>query len=129
LDCINSVKDFVIANFNNAQIKDAHHYMLEYQIPMEGLLLSEVFRKLEILCKTDTIEDYSVSQTTLDQIFVSFARSQVEAVHVLDGENSLEEENSDTAPPHTTLPDGVPTVELAGGSNRTDPCGGRRRSS
>ena len=42
--------------------------MLEYQIPMTNLLLSEVFHKLEILRQTNTIEDYSVTQTTLDQV-------------------------------------------------------------
>ena len=42
--------------------------MLEYAIPLQGLLLSEVFSKLEILRATDTIFDYSVTQTTLDQV-------------------------------------------------------------
>ena len=42
--------------------------MLEYQIPTEDLNLSQVFHKLEILRKTGSIEDYSVSQTTLDQV-------------------------------------------------------------
>lgn len=42
--------------------------MLEYQIPTTNLSLSQVFQKLEILRKTDTIEDYSVTQTTLDQV-------------------------------------------------------------
>jgi len=54
--------------------------MLEYAIPLKGLLLSEVFSKLEMLRATGTIFDYSIIQTTLDQIFVHFARQQTEGV-------------------------------------------------
>ena len=44
--------------------------MLEYQVPTENLLLSQVFHKLELLRKTNSIEDYSVTQTTLDQVII-----------------------------------------------------------
>ena len=44
--------------------------MLEYAIPLKGLFLSEVFSKLEILRATGTIFDYSIIQTTLDQVGV-----------------------------------------------------------
>ena len=42
--------------------------MLEYQVPTEDLKLSQVFHKLEMLRKTGSIDDYSVTQTTLDQV-------------------------------------------------------------
>ena len=50
--------------------QDRHYYMLEYQVPTENLLLSQVFHKLELLRKTNSIEDYSVTQTTLDQVII-----------------------------------------------------------
>lgn len=49
-------------------LQDRHLYMLEYQVPTEDLKLSQVFHKLETLRKTGTIDDYSVTQTTLDQV-------------------------------------------------------------
>jgi len=80
LEELESVGDFMTANFPDSSLKDQHHNMLEFAIPLKGLLLSEVFTKLEILRATDTIFDYSVTQTTLDQIFVHFARQQTEGV-------------------------------------------------
>ena len=50
--------------------QDRHYYMLEYQVPTENLLLCQVFHKLELLRKTNSIEDYSVTQTTLDQVII-----------------------------------------------------------
>jgi len=80
LNLVNNVQDFITANFNEAVLKDRHLHMLEYQVPTDDLQLSQVFHKLEMLRKTGSIDDYSVTQTTLDQIFVNFARNQVESV-------------------------------------------------
>eukprot|EP00794_Sanderia_malayensis_P008047 gene8047-8909_t len=82
LEELTSVDNFMKANFPSSVLKDQHHYMLEYQAPSLNLLLSEVFAKLEILRSTNTITDYSVTQTTLDQIFVNFARKQTEGVEL-----------------------------------------------
>ena len=43
-------------------------YMLEYHIPTRNLQLSEIFMKLETLKSSQVIDDYSVTQTTLDQV-------------------------------------------------------------
>lgn len=44
--------------------------MLEYQLPSRGLSVANVFGQLEANRKIFNIEDYSVSQTTLDQVHV-----------------------------------------------------------
>ena len=49
-------------------LQDKHHNQLEYQFPSQGLVLSKVFGHLEANRKIFDIEDYSVSQTTLDQV-------------------------------------------------------------
>jgi len=85
---VNIVQDYIEANFKDVKLKDRHHYMLEYQVPKANLLLSTVFVKLEFLRKTGSIEDYSVTQTTLDQIFVNFARNQTESVEYEDTESA-----------------------------------------
>jgi hypothetical protein len=42
--------------------------MLEYQLPSKGLSVSKMFGQIEANRNIFNIEDYSVSQTTLDQV-------------------------------------------------------------
>jgi ABC-type multidrug transport system ATPase subunit len=46
-----------------------------------SLTISSVFEFMEILHKEMKIEDYSVGYPTLDQIFIRFAKNQVDAHH------------------------------------------------
>ena len=64
---------FWMSHFLKLLSQDRHLHMLEYQVSTASLVLSQVFHKLEILRKTGSIEDYSVTQTTLDQVgFICF---------------------------------------------------------
>lgn len=66
---INSISLFFISFFVYFYLlQDKHHNQLEYQFPSQGLVLSKVFGHLEANRKIFDIEDYSVSQTTLDQV-------------------------------------------------------------
>lgn len=50
-------------------------YMLEYELPQEaGYKLSTIFSSLQSL--GDYLEDFSVSQTTLEQVFLKLAREK-----------------------------------------------------
>ncbi len=51
-----------------------------YQLPVNGTSLALVFDQIEAHRAVLNITDYSISQTTLEQIFVEIARKQV---HVL----------------------------------------------
>ena len=62
------VSEFIKMVFPNAILKDKHLNMLEYQLPSQGLSVSKLFGQLEANRKIFDIEDYSVSQTTLDQV-------------------------------------------------------------
>lgn len=77
-----TIPALILNCFKDAKLKDTHLYMFEFQIKCTNILLSDIFIKLENLKKNKTIEDYSVTQTTLDQIFVDFARLQIEAVQI-----------------------------------------------
>jgi len=49
---------------------------VQYQLQSEHISLAQVFSKMEQVVGVLGIEDYSVSQTTLDNVFVNFAKKQ-----------------------------------------------------
>uniref|UniRef100_A0A8D2INN2 P-type phospholipid transporter n=1 Tax=Varanus komodoensis TaxID=61221 RepID=A0A8D2INN2_VARKO len=67
---------FIQVNFPGSVQREKHHNMLQYQICTCSL--ARIFRL--ILSNKDNlnIEEYSVTQTTLDQVFVNFAKQQME---------------------------------------------------
>eukprot|EP00118_Oscarella_pearsei_P002785 m.11554 g.11554 ORF g.11554 m.11554 type:complete len:2446 (+) comp23502_c1_seq1:90-7427(+) len=73
---LESVKAFFVEAFSGAELKDEHHNMLEYQLPTSKISLGSIFNKLEEHRDKLHIEDYSVSQTTMDQVFIRFAKKQ-----------------------------------------------------
>ena len=54
-------------SFPNSILKEKHHNMLQYQLGSD-VKLSAVFGQIEAVRDELNIEDYSVSQTTLDQV-------------------------------------------------------------
>ncbi|XP_058158739.1 ATP-binding cassette sub-family A member 2 isoform X1 [Dasypus novemcinctus] len=74
-----NVKDvvrFFNRNFPEAVLKERHHTKVQYQLKSEHVSLAQVFSKMEQVVGVLGIEDYSVSQTTLDNVFVNFAKKQ-----------------------------------------------------
>nr|XP_026691296.1 ATP-binding cassette sub-family A member 1-like [Ciona intestinalis] len=74
------VKSFVEESFPSSIVKESHSSMIMYQIPLEDTKLSFLFDALERNKSRLNIEDYSVSQTTLDEVFVSFAKLQTDGL-------------------------------------------------
>ncbi|CAL1591240.1 unnamed protein product [Knipowitschia caucasica] len=72
------VEDFVSQTFSGSVLKEKHHNTLQYQIPHSPGALANIFSQLSAHQLGLAIEDYSVSQTTLDQVFVNFAKNQHE---------------------------------------------------
>ncbi|KAJ7376779.1 hypothetical protein OS493_032513 [Desmophyllum pertusum] len=70
------VMQFVANSFAGAQLMDSHSGILHYQINTEGLSWSYIFGRLERNRAALNIVDYSVSQTTLEQVFINFAKEQ-----------------------------------------------------
>lgn len=52
--------------------------LLTYFIPQSDLKWSTMFRLMEDAKNRLNIEDYSLSQTSLEQVFLSFAKQQQE---------------------------------------------------
>ncbi|CAK8681251.1 unnamed protein product [Clavelina lepadiformis] len=51
-----------------------------FQVPLQRIRLAELFRLMEENKEELHIEDYSISQTTLDEVFVSFAKNQTDGL-------------------------------------------------
>uniref|UniRef100_A0A670ZV15 P-type phospholipid transporter n=1 Tax=Pseudonaja textilis TaxID=8673 RepID=A0A670ZV15_PSETE len=78
------VENFFKLAFPGSVLKEKHHNMLQYQLPSSPSSLARIFSILSQNKKRLHIEDYSVSQTTLDQVFVNFAKDQSDDDHTKD---------------------------------------------
>ncbi|NXL93932.1 ABCA1 protein, partial [Alectura lathami] len=70
------VESLMQSSFPGIVLRERHGGTLQYQLPSRSCSLASVFSVLAAHCGPGRIEDYSVSQTTLDQVFVHFAREQ-----------------------------------------------------
>ncbi|MGH0160942.1 UNVERIFIED_CONTAM: hypothetical protein FKN15_044125 [Acipenser sinensis] len=73
---VKEVVRFFNRNFPEAILKEHHHTKVQYQLKSDHISLAQVFSKMEQVVEVLGIEDYSVSQTTLDNVFVNFAKKQ-----------------------------------------------------
>uniref|UniRef100_A0A671PN16 ATP-binding cassette, sub-family A (ABC1), member 4a n=1 Tax=Sinocyclocheilus anshuiensis TaxID=1608454 RepID=A0A671PN16_9TELE len=71
---LNPAEAFMESTFPGCIQREKHYNTLQYEIASSSLakIFQLVFANKEML----NIEDYSVSQTTLDQVFVNFAKQQ-----------------------------------------------------
>ncbi|XP_076463176.1 phospholipid-transporting ATPase ABCA1-like isoform X2 [Babylonia areolata] len=89
-----AVKAFITQHFSQALLREQHHNMLQYQLPSQGLSLAQLFSTMEQAKAQFDVEDYSVSQTTLDQVFINFAKMQTDLLDY----GRKEEEEEDQPP-------------------------------
>ncbi|XP_026527510.1 retinal-specific ATP-binding cassette transporter [Notechis scutatus] len=73
---LNQVEQFMCQNFPRGIQREKHYNMLQYQICTYSL--AKIFRLILSNKESLNIEEYSISQTTLDQVFVNFAKQQME---------------------------------------------------
>jgi len=76
---VSNVKNFIASNFVGAVLKEEFQGMLTYYVPpSDDLKWSAMFGLMETAKKSLNIEDYSISQTSLEQVFLSFTKYQRE---------------------------------------------------
>ncbi|XP_073910595.1 phospholipid-transporting ATPase ABCA7 isoform X3 [Castor canadensis] len=69
--------DFVVAAFPGAELREVHGGRLRFQLPPGGrCALACVFGELAAHGSDHGIEDFSVSQTTLEEVFLYFSNDQ-----------------------------------------------------
>uniref|UniRef100_UPI00398EA350 retinal-specific phospholipid-transporting ATPase ABCA4 isoform X2 n=1 Tax=Pristiophorus japonicus TaxID=55135 RepID=UPI00398EA350 len=71
---LNAAEAFVKSNFPNSLQIEKHHNTIQYQLSSTSL--AKIFQLLISNKDQLRVDDYSVSQTTLDQVFVNFAKQQ-----------------------------------------------------
>ncbi|RUS76071.1 hypothetical protein EGW08_016175 [Elysia chlorotica] len=71
------VINFICENFPGAMVFDDHQGYIHFQVPDAGVKLAQVFSLMESSKTNLSVQDYSVHQTTLEQVFLTFTRSQV----------------------------------------------------
>ncbi|KAL7030128.1 hypothetical protein ACKWTF_006533 [Chironomus riparius] len=70
------VKDFVSRTFSGAALKEEYIDILAYHIPSAQLKWSQIFGIMEDAKDKLGIADYSLGQTSLEQVFLYFTKSQ-----------------------------------------------------
>jgi len=74
-----ALMEYISSTFPGSQLKDQHDGLVHYRIERApGLTWAHLFGAVERARSMYDIDDYSVSQTTLEQVFISFARMQRE---------------------------------------------------
>ena len=73
---ITPLKEFIEGSFPGSVLKDEHQGMVHYHIYDTTVTWAQLFGTIERVKLKFNIEDYSVSQTTLEQVFLNFARGQ-----------------------------------------------------
>ncbi|XP_039910917.1 ATP-binding cassette sub-family A member 13 [Hirundo rustica] len=79
------ILDCLQLHFPGTQFKGQHLNLLEYHIPRSQGCLAELFRVLENHKAFLQIKHYSISQTTLEQVFINFATQQQGVLHSSQG--------------------------------------------
>ncbi|XP_072169976.1 uncharacterized protein [Diadema setosum] len=66
--------------FPGAELKEHHHNMARFQLPPQNTTVASIFGVMEQEQGALNLEDYSVTQTTLDDVFVNFAKQQTDGL-------------------------------------------------
>ncbi|XP_074139691.1 LOW QUALITY PROTEIN: ATP-binding cassette sub-family A member 13 [Sminthopsis crassicaudata] len=72
----NAISDSLKLHFPGIQFKGQHLNLLEYHVPQRCGCLADLFKVLENNKTLMNIKHYSINQTTLEQVFISFATQQ-----------------------------------------------------
>ncbi|XP_035876910.1 ATP-binding cassette sub-family A member 3 isoform X1 [Phyllostomus discolor] len=75
-EALQEFKAFVDLTFPGSILEDEHQGMVHYHLPGDGLSWAKVFGILEKAKEKYGVDDYSVSQISLEQVFLSFAHLQ-----------------------------------------------------
>lgn len=77
-EATNKICDFMESTFPDSRMQEMHYNTVQYRIPLVGIKLSYIFGSLERNRDHLQIEDFSVNQTNLEDIFIEFAKHQTD---------------------------------------------------
>ncbi|KAL4240022.1 ATP-binding cassette sub- A member 12 [Mactra antiquata] len=97
------IHQLINTHFPSATVTDQHVNVVQLDLPKQSVKVSELFGILEQE-KTDyNIVYYTVSQTTLDTIFLNFAREQTDGVKYAVEDRRQSDTDSESTPPSSSL--------------------------
>ena len=73
---VQKVKHFIQSSLSSAVLKDSHQGLLHFHITDPSVEWSYMFSVMERAKEELQLEDYLLSDTTLEQIFLAFAKTQ-----------------------------------------------------
>ncbi|XP_060910213.1 uncharacterized protein abca12 isoform X2 [Labrus mixtus] len=81
-----AITGFMQRRFPSTYLKDQHSNMAEYHVPVAPGGVADIFDQLESNKNALQIKHFSVSQTTLDEVFINFAleKSDMESIPIND---------------------------------------------
>merc|ERR1711916_356112 len=78
---VKPLKAFMESTFSRLELQEEHHGQIQFQVSDPDMTLGRIFGSLEAQREPLNIEDYSVSQTTLEEVFLNFARKEGSGDH------------------------------------------------
>jgi ABC-type multidrug transport system ATPase subunit len=72
-----ATEDWIMKSFPNAKLLNSLGGTQHFEIPQKNHKLAQMFKEVERNKEKFGIEDYSISQTTLEQVFLNFAKNQL----------------------------------------------------
>ncbi|XP_044287962.1 glucosylceramide transporter ABCA12 [Varanus komodoensis] len=95
-DSIEKLTEFLQSNFPDTYLKDHQFNMVEYHVPMSAGGVANIFQLLELNKAVFKIRHFSVSQTTLEEVFINFARAQGDP-DIADASSDIGSDSSDSS--------------------------------
>ncbi|XP_030613266.1 LOW QUALITY PROTEIN: ATP-binding cassette sub-family A member 12 [Archocentrus centrarchus] len=74
---VEKITSFMQCRFPSTYLKDQHSAVVEYHVPFAPGGLADIFDQLESNKNALQIRHFSVSQTTLDEVFINFAMGKI----------------------------------------------------
>jgi hypothetical protein len=84
-EAVEKFKTFVKDRFPGSYLIEYHSNRLKFRLPKDLMPLGAIFTMIEANRATLHVEEYSVSETTLEQIFLHFAKQQDEEKGAVQG--------------------------------------------
>jgi len=78
-DGIDGVMQYIQSTIPEARFRDQSYRQLVWHVQPDALSISALFQRMEAARTSTAMEDYSISQTTLDDVFIRFANLQRES--------------------------------------------------
>ena len=75
---ISKICHFMEKTLPDCRMQEMHYNTVQYRVPLVGIKLSFIFGSLERNRELLQIEDFSVNQTNLEDIFIEFAKHQTD---------------------------------------------------